>query len=143
MGMGDSEPVPMIGQVYDKYCVKPKPKISNSQRRLKSTKSTNVSKFLDERAEKVHKKLNMDNLTKEQMAAMKEVGLDLLQKAGVIKSYVSQKKRRKEINKNNKKLIEALKDDKILNFEQQKEPKTRQSRSQTILLAQNYGGDKF
>ena len=56
---------------------------------------------------------------------------------------VSQKRRRKEINRNNKKLINALLDDKVLSFELASKPRTRQSRSQTVLLAKNYGGDKF
>ena len=59
------------------------------------------------------------------MQMMKEAGLDLLQKAGVIKSVVSKKQRSKEISKNNRKLIEALKDDKVLNIDQHNQPKTR------------------
>ena len=59
------------------------------------------------------------------MQLMKEAGLDLLQKAGVIKSVVSKKQRSKEISKNNKKLIEALKDDKVLNIDSSCQPKTR------------------
>ena len=67
----------------------------------------------------------MDSFSQEQMQMMKEAGLDLLQKAGVIKSVVSKKQRSKEISKNNRKLIEALKDDKVLNIDQHNQPKTR------------------
>ena len=74
---------------------------------------------------------------------MKEAGFDLLEQAGVLKPVVNQRKRKREINKNNKKIIDALQDDKVLSFEQECIPRNRQSRSQTILLAQRYGGDKF
>ena len=48
---------------------------------------------------------------------MKEAGFDLLEQAGVLKPVVNQRKRKREINKNNKKIIDALQDDKVLSFE--------------------------
>ena len=74
---------------------------------------------------------------------MRQANLDKLQESGIVKTLVSKKLRRREIDKNNAKLLNALQDSQTIKFIDNKVPRSRSSRSKTILLAQQYGGNKF
>ena len=81
-----------------------------SHRRIRYNRHSSVAKWLDDKVERIHKKLHMENIQEEQKQIIKEAGMDALERAGIVQAIVSQRKRRKEINRNNKKLINALQD---------------------------------
>ena len=56
---------------------------------------------------------------------------------------VSKRSRRKEIDKNNRQIFEALQDSKAINFFGISLPKSRNTLSQTVLLAHRYGGPTY
>ena len=61
----------------------------------------------------------------------------------MVKTVISKRQRRKDIDINNLKLLGALQDSHTITFQDNKLPRSRSSRSNAIILAQQYGGNKF
>ena len=87
-----------------------------AKKKIKSTKISNqkydrgtaVACTLDHQAESLHKKLRLNKSHQEREALLKETNLDKLAESGMVKTIVSRRQRRREIDKNNTKLLNAL-----------------------------------
>jgi len=74
-----------------------------------------LTEFLDEQAARIHKKLNLNKMEQTQQAMLKEANLDCLQKSGIVQAVISKRQRRKEIDRNNRLVVSALKEAKTIN----------------------------
>ena len=61
----------------------------------------------------------------------------------MVKTMISKRQRRKDIDINNLKLLDALQESHTITFQDNKIPRSRSGRSNAIILAQQYGGNKF
>ena len=61
----------------------------------------------------------------------------------MVRAVVSTKQRKRELDKNNKKLLNILQDCQTLKLPGNSFPPNRGSKSQTIILARRYGGAEF
>lgn len=64
--------------------------------------------WLDNQTEKIHKKLMLNRFDQIAKDQLKEVRLDQLTKNGFVQSVFSKKQRQKEIDKNNRIVVQAL-----------------------------------
>ena len=64
--------------------------------------------WLDNQTEKIHKKLMLNRFDQIAKDQLKEVRLDQLTKNGLVQSVFSKKQRQKEIDKNNRIVVQAL-----------------------------------
>ena len=85
----------------------------------------------------------MDKIKREQKALLKEAKLDKLEKCGIVMTAVSKKQRRREIDRNNRKMLQALQDFKAIQPVSKSQPKSRNNLSQAVVLASRYGGHSY
>ena len=118
---------------FGKTMRKFKPGKRNSKERYNN--DTKVAKWLDHQAEGLHKKLKLNKHKQMKDSMLKNAQLDKLQESGIVKTVISKRQRRKEIDKNNVKLLDALQESNTIIFQDKKLPRSRSSRSNAIILA--------
>jgi len=75
--------------------------------------------------------------------ALRHEGIDILARTGLIPALLSEKERKREINRNNNRLLSAMEQTQTLKIRDASIMKSRSSKSQAVILAAKYGGKKF